>query len=137
MSQMKTRCQFCLLEQDFLKLIFFGSFRSVPSFGINSSVNLGMPFRVYSAEFFGNGIPLPTLLNNELCPLSFSHDLSPPFLFPHLSVLIPFSSSLSLLALLLSLSLHLNTLISLLFSLSPYPFLLSFPSSLTHLRSSL
>ncbi len=51
------------------KTIFFGSFCSVPSFGINSSVNLGMPFRVYSAELFGNEIPLPTLLNNELCPL--------------------------------------------------------------------
>ncbi len=37
----------------FFETIFFGSFRSVPSFRINSSVNLEMPFRVYSAEFFG------------------------------------------------------------------------------------
>ena len=53
---------------------------------------------------------------------SFSHDLSPLFLFPHFSVPIPFSSSLSLFALLLS--------------LSPYPFLISFSSFLTYLRSS-
>jgi hypothetical protein len=100
MSRMKTRCQFCLLEQDFLKLIFFGSFRSVPSFGINSSVNLGMPFRVYSAEFFGNKIPLPTLLNNELCPLfllpwSFSTISLPSFLCPYTFSLfsLPFCST--------------------------------------------
>ncbi len=44
MYRTKTRCQFCLLEQDFLaNHFFFMSFRSVPSFGIDSSVNLGMP----------------------------------------------------------------------------------------------
>jgi hypothetical protein len=100
MSRMKTRCQFCLLEQDFFKLNFFGSFRSVPSFGINSSVNLGMPFRVYSAEFFGNEIPLPTLLNNELCPLfllpwSFYPLSLPSFLCPYTFSLfsLPFCST--------------------------------------------
>jgi hypothetical protein len=47
-------------------------FRSVPSFGIGSSAELGMPRnahflprnsgnRVYSAEFFRNEIPFPTL----------------------------------------------------------------------------
>ncbi len=43
MSQTKTHCQFCLLKQNFCKTNFFMSFRSVPSFGIDSSVNLGMP----------------------------------------------------------------------------------------------
>ncbi len=52
------------------------SFRSLPGCGIDSSINLGMPrndhflprnngksfFWVYSAEFFRNEIPLPTLL---------------------------------------------------------------------------
>ncbi len=117
MSRTKTRYQFCLLEQDFLKLIFFGSFRSVQSFGINSSVNLGMPFRVYSAEVFGNEIRCQPYSTMNSVHSSFSHDLSPPLLFPHFSVLIHFPSSLSLFALLLSLSLHLNTLISLLISL--------------------
>ncbi len=100
MSRMKTSCQFCLLEQDFFKTNFFGSFRSVPSFGINSSVNLGMPFRVSSAEFFGNIIPLPTLLNNELCPLfllpwSFSPITLPSFLCPNTFSLfsLPFCST--------------------------------------------
>jgi hypothetical protein len=89
MSRIKTRCQFCLLEQDFFKLIFFGSFRSVPSFGINSSVDLGMPVQVHSAEFFGNEIPLPTLLNNELSTLP-----SPIIFLPHPSSLISLSSYL-------------------------------------------
>jgi hypothetical protein len=39
----KTDFQFCLLEQDLCKTNFFMSFPSVPSFGIDSSVNLGMP----------------------------------------------------------------------------------------------
>jgi hypothetical protein len=39
----KTRFLFCLLEQDFFKTNFFMQFRSVLSFGIDSSVILGMP----------------------------------------------------------------------------------------------
>jgi hypothetical protein len=95
MSRIKTRCQFCLLEQDFLKLIFFGSFRSVPSFGINSSVNLGMPFRVYSAEVFGNEIRCQPYSAMNSVHSSFSHDLSPPFLCPYTFSLfsLPFCST--------------------------------------------
>jgi hypothetical protein len=80
---------------------------------------------------------LPYLSTMNSLHSSFSHDLSSPSIFHHFSVLIHFPSSLSLFALHLFLSLHLYTLISLFLSLSPYPFLLSFPSSLTHLRSSL
>jgi hypothetical protein len=43
MSRTKTCCQFCLLEQDFFYIIFFMQFPSVPSFGIDSFVNFGMP----------------------------------------------------------------------------------------------
>ena len=84
--------------------------------------------------FPSSHFPYPSTMNS--LHSSFSHDLSPPSIFHHFSVLIHFPSSLSLFALHLFLSLHLYTLISLFLSLSPYPFLLSFPSSLTHLRSS-
>jgi hypothetical protein len=59
----------------FVKLIFFMPFSSVPSLGIDSSVNLGMPLRMSSffrgiteailslfRGIFWNEIPLPTLL---------------------------------------------------------------------------
>jgi hypothetical protein len=38
----KKCCILCLLEQDFFKLLFFIPFSSVPSLGIDSSVNLGL-----------------------------------------------------------------------------------------------
>jgi hypothetical protein len=44
MSRKKTCRLFCLLEQDFfVKLIFFMPFSYIPSLGIDSSVNFGMP----------------------------------------------------------------------------------------------
>jgi hypothetical protein len=70
----KKCCPLCLLEQDFFKLIFFMSFSSVPSLGIDSSVNIIMPRNEHfllrnkgshceflQPNFFLNEILLPTL----------------------------------------------------------------------------
>ncbi len=74
MSQMKKCCLLCLLEQDFVKQIFFMPFSSLPSLGIDSSVNIIMPRNEHflprnkgshseflQRNFFLNKIPLPTL----------------------------------------------------------------------------
>jgi hypothetical protein len=82
-TENRTCCLFCVLEQDFFfSLIFFMRFSSVPSLGIDSSIDLGIPWNEhflprnngshsesYSAEFFRNKIPLPTL---GPCLLSFT-----------------------------------------------------------------
>ncbi len=135
MSRMKTRCKFCLLGEDFMLTNFFRVilFRSeLRNWLFRKPGNATEHFLLRNNGNHSESIPRIFFRTKFCCQTystmnsvysSFSHDLSPPFLFPHFSVLISFSSSLSLFALLLS--------------LSPYPFLLSFPSSLTHLWSSL
>ena len=130
---LKILAQYLILVPDFSLSMLYG----LPSFHpslipLNSYLFLHSSSLLTKEIFFPcSHFPYPSTMNS--LHSSFSHELSPPSIFHHFSVLIHFPSSLSLFAIHLFLSLHLHNLISLLLSLSPYPFLLSFPSSLTHL----
>ncbi len=119
MSRTKTRCQFYLQKQDFFLTNFFVLFCFVLSWLFRKPRN--EHFLLRNNGNHSESIPRNCFGTKFLCqpysPMnsfhsSFSHDLSPPFLFPHFSVLF-----------------HLVS-----------PFFCNFipvPSSLTHLRSSL
>ena len=112
MSRMNTRCKFCLLGEDFFKQIFFVSFCFVPSFEIDSSVNLGMP---RSTFFCGITETIPSLFRGIFSERNFAAKHSQKWTLSNLPspmIFLPYSFSL------ISLSLYLFPLLS--------PFLLYF-----------